>query len=226
MDDAVDQFWIWFRGEADHLAAAARALYPQGGEASLEIVRARLPALSRRLGEAAPGLAPEISVAQDGVCALTLTAGGDVALFDEAYRFCDRAPYLPDWEFFALRPPRTPARFAAAGLAFDVSELRFAYRLANDRAVVAVLAEEAPDASHATRRAYAAGLVAASLGEEDFGRFVADAAFLEYETWLATTPQGRSQPLEDLAVTFQQVFAPARRRRKHDQRPSRLRLVG
>ena len=62
------------------------------------------------------------------------------------------------------------------------------------------------------------------LGEEDFGRYVSDVLMLDYETWLAATPGGRSAPASVLGPTFDRIF----RRPRSLRRPAenmRLRLV-
>lgn len=225
MNEAAKQFWAWFRREASLLGEALQANCPPGQRLAPALQSALTAGLEERFRAAAPRLRPELSVARDGVFHLTVSAGGAVALFDDAYAFVAEAPYLPRWEFRALRAPEAPARFETAGVALDLAQLRFSYRLGNDQAVVAVLTDDMPDCDYRTRRALAATTVEQLLGEEDFGRFVSDSLLLEYETWLAATPGARSAPLALIAPTFQRLFWEGRRRRRSDPQITRLRLV-
>ncbi len=229
MNDAGVRFWSWLREELDPLAFALRAGCAPGESASLTTGAGALPSiaseLAARLSVVAPGLSPVLSVARDGACVLTFTAGGAAERFDLAYDLVEYAPNLPGWEFHALRAPNAPQRFEAAGLAFDLDTLRFYYRLANDRAVVAVLCDQPAPADYPTRRSFAGAIVAELLGEEDFARFVSDALLLDYETWLNATPGGRSAPLALISPTFRRIFGRHGGRRRSDAQPVRLRLV-
>lgn len=229
MNDATVRFWSWLRMELEPLASALRAACAPGEYASFAAGSGALSSmageLATRLSLAAPGLSPALSVGRDGVCVLTFTAGGEAERFDLAYDLVEHAPTLPGWEFHALRAPNAPQRFEAAGLAFDLAALRFYYRLANDRAVVAVLCDGSAPADYLARRSFAAAFVAELLGEEDYGRFVSDALLLDYETWLNATPGGRSAPLALISPTFRRIFRRPAGRRRNDAHPVRLRLV-
>jgi hypothetical protein len=229
MNDAGVRFWSWLRQELEPLASALRADCAPGENASLTTGAGALASmtceLAARLSVVAPGVSPILSVARDGACVLTFTAGGEAERFDLAYDLVEFAPSLPGWEFHALRAPNAPQRFEAAGLAFDLDTLRFYYRLTNDRAVVAVLCDGPALADYPTRRSYAAAIVAELLGEEDFARFVSDALLLDYETWLNATPGGRSAPLALISPTFRRIFRRPTGRRRSDAQPVRLRLV-
>jgi hypothetical protein len=229
MNDAGVRFWSWLREQLEPLASALRADCAPGESASLTVGAGTLPLiageLAARLSVVAPGLSPVLSVARDGACVLTFTAGGAAERFDIAYDLVESAPSLAGWEFHALRAPNAPQRFEAAGLAFELDSLRFYYRLANDRAVVAVLCDGPAPADYPTRRLFAAAIVAELLGEEDFARFVSDALLLDYETWLNATPGGRSAPLGLISPTFRRIFRRPAGRRRSDAQPVRLRLV-
>lgn len=225
MKDAAARFWAWFRGEEAALAAHVRANCAPGNRMDAPTPTLLTSELGARVRAVCDGLAPELALGRDGACVLTFTAGGVLERFDDAFDLVDGSPYIPGWEFHALRGRNAPQRFSACGVSFDLADLRFYYRLANDRAVVALLAEDAPECDYRTRREYAAALVSELLGEEDYGRLISDVLLLEYETWLAATPGGRSAPLAIIAPTFDRVFRKPPSRRRTSSPPARLRLV-
>ncbi|MFN3890518.1 MAG: hypothetical protein ACK4MV_08980 [Beijerinckiaceae bacterium] len=180
---------------------------------------------AERLRAFAEGVIAEFALGRDHACVVTFSAGYVDDLFDDVFALVETSPILEGWEFHALRPRRTPERFEAFGIACDLKDLRFSYRLGSDRIVIALLADETAAGDYRIRRAFAAELVAELLGEEDYGRYVSDVLMLDYETWLAATPGGRSAPLSVLGPTFDRIF----RRPQSLRRPivgNRLRLVG
>jgi hypothetical protein len=186
---------------------------------------ARAERLSEYLAQLAPHAEALYAIGRDGACVITFTVHGCEERFEDVFALVDASPVLRGWEFHALRPRNAPTRFEAAGIAADLADLRFYYRLANDRIVIAVLTDEAPDGRYRERRAFASAVVAELLGEEDFGRYVADVLMLEYDTWLAATPGGRSAPLAVLGPTFDRIFRRPRSLRRPDANQGRLRLV-
>lgn len=223
-NDAARRFWRWFEGERAHIQSLMLASGEAGARVDPAALGASATALDERLAEFCKGLSAQLSIGRDGACVITFTAGGAEELFDEVFELVDLSPILPGWEFQALRPRNAPASFEAFGVRYPLSDLRFYYRLGSDKMVVAVLADDTPNCDYRNRRAFATALVSELLGEEDFGRYVSDVLMLDYETWLAATPGGRSAPLAVLGPTFDRIF-----RRPHTlRRPApvpRLRLV-
>ena len=223
-NDAARRFWRWFEGEKAQLQSLMLATGEAGERIDAAALGQYAAALDERLADVCKGLSAQFSVGRDGACVITFTANGAEELFDDVLELVDHSPILHGWEFQALRPRNAPAKFKAFGVEYTLSDLRFYYRLGSDRMVVAVLADEAPNCDYRNRRAFAAALVAELLGEEDCGRYVSDVLMLDYETWLAATPGGRSAPLAVLGPTFDRIF-----RRPHTlRRPApatRLRLV-
>lgn len=221
--DGARGFWRWFEGEQARLKLLIAAA-GEPGPVAPEALGPCGAALAERLRDYAPGLTAEYALGRDGACVITFTAGGARDLFEDVFALTDVAPLLEGWEFQALRPRSAPARFEAFGVACDLDDLRFSYRLGSDHIVIAVLADDAPDCDYRTRRAFAAALVSRLLGEEDFGRYVSDVLMLDYETWLAATPGGRSAPLAVIAPTFDRIFRRPQSLRR-PAAPTRLRLV-
>lgn len=222
---AAQRFWRWFETGRVDLERCMQAAGEPGLRLDPEALGGRAAALAERLAAYSPGVSAECSLGRDGACVITFTAGGAEAAFDDVFALVDAAPNLCGWEFQALRPRNALSTFEAFDVRYALSDLRFYYRLSNDRIVIAVLADEAPACDYRTRRAYAAALVGELLGEEDFGRYVSDVLMLDYETWLAATPGGRSAPVAVLGPTFDRIF----RRPRSLRRPTvdtRLRLVG
>jgi hypothetical protein len=223
-NEYAQRFWRWFEGEQARIEAQMLAAGEPGSQIHPDALGDVASSLSRRLAEYAPGVEAEYSVGRDGACVITFTAGGVEELFDSVFALVDASPILGGWEFQALRPRNPSRRFEACGVAYDLGDLRFYYRLANDRIVIAILADDPPACEYRTRRAYAAALVMQLLGEEDYGRYVGDVLMLDYDTWLAATPGGRSAPAAVLGPTFDRIF----RRPMTLRRPApmtRLRLV-
>ena len=223
-NDSARSFWRWFEGEQARLKLSIEAAGEPGCPINPEALGSCGAALAERLRDYAPGVTAEYSLGRDGACVITFTAGGALDLFEDVFALTDVSPILQGWEFQALRPRNAPARFEAFGIACNLDELRFAHRLGSDRVVIAVLADDAPGCDYRTRRAFASALVSRLLGEEDFGRYVSDVLMLEYETWLAATPGGRSAPLAVIAPTLDRIFRRPQTMRR-PAAPTRLRLV-
>ena len=223
-NEAAQRFWRWFEGERAQLQSLMLASGEPGERLEQAALGPRASALEERLADVAKGLSAEFSIGRDGACVITFTVGGAEELYDDVFELVDHSPIIPGWEFQALRPRNAPASFEAFSVRYALSDLRFYYRLGSDKMVIAVLADDTPNCDYRNRRAFAAALVAELLGEEDFGRYVSDVLMLDYETWLAATPGGRSAPLSVLGPTFDRIF-----RRPHSlRRPApapRLRLV-
>lgn len=218
------RFWRWFEGEQANLQRLMQAAGEPGEAVAKGALGPLGEALDQRLADFAKGLSAEYSLGRDGACVLTFTAGGAEYLFDDVFSLVDQLPMAPGWEFHALRPRNAPPTFAAFGVSYALSDLRFYYRLGSDKMVIAVIADETPACEYRNKRAFATALVTELLGEEDFGRYVSDVLMLEYETWLSATPGGRSAPLAVLGPTFDRIF----RRPQSLRRPAvntRLRLV-
>ena len=221
---AAQHFWRWFEGER----AQFESLMREVGEAGDAIDPASLgrqgEALSQQLAEFAQGVCAEYALGRDGACIITFTAGGVEEIFEDVFTLVDASPKIAGWEFQALRARNAPLRFEAFGIGYELSNLRFYYRLGSEKAVIAVLSDDSPICDYRTRRAFASALVAQLLGEEDFGRYVSDVLMLDYETWLGATPGGRSAPVAVLGPTFDRIF----RRPRSLRRPAAnmcLRLV-
>lgn len=224
-NSAAQRFWRWFEGERSGLESLMRSVGEPGSKIAAALLGAAATALSDKLAAFAEGVSAEYAIGRDGACVITFTANGVEELFEDVFLLAEHSPVLPGWEFQALRPRNASARFEAFGIIRDLKDLRFYYRLGGERIVIAVLVEDAPDCDYRTRRGFAAALVAELLGEEDFGRYVSDVLMLEYETWLAATPDGRSAPLVVLGPIFDRIF----RRPQTLRRPATnvgLRLVG
>ncbi len=224
-NEAVQHFWTWFGGVEPLLNGVMRASAEPGSRIDPSMLGATGAALAERLADVARGIEPEYSIGRDGACVITFTAHGREDAFEDIFALVDASPLLAGWEFQALRPRRAPARFEHSGIVRDLADLRFYYRLANDSVVIAILADDAPECGYRERRAFAGALVAELLGEEDFGRYVADVLMLEYDTWLAATPGGRSAPLAVLGPTFDRIFRRPRTLRRPAANHGRLRLV-
>lgn len=224
-NDAAQRFWRWFEGERSGLERLMRPAGEPGSRIAPVLLGGAAEALSQRLAEFAEGLSAEYALGRDGACVVTFTASRVEELFEDAFALVDCSPVVPGWEFQALRPRNATPGFEAFGIARDLKDLRFYYRLGGERMVIAVLTDDVPACDYRARRAFASALVAELLGEEDFGRYVSDVLMLDYETWLAATPGGRSAPLAVLGPTFDRVF----RRPRTLRRPAvnmGLRLVG
>jgi hypothetical protein len=222
---AAQRFWRWFETGRSDLELCMQSAGEPGARIDPQALGAHAAALAEQLAAYSHGVSAEYALGRDGACVITFTAAGAEAVFDDVFALVEHAPNLRGWEFQALRPRNAPSRFEAFGVAYALSDLRFYYRLGSDRIVIAILADEAPACDYRTRRAYAAALVGELLGEEDFGRYVSDVLMLDYETWLAATPGGRSAPVAVLGPTFDRIF----RRPRSLRRPTvdiRLRLVG
>jgi hypothetical protein len=221
---AAQRFWRWFEGERAQLEGLMRAAGEPGEAIDPAALGRHGEALSQQLAEFERCIGAEYALGRDGACIITFTAGGVEELFEDVFALVDASPNLSGWEFQALRARNAPRRFEAFGVGYDLSNLRFYYRLGSEKAVIAVLSDDSPACDYRTRRAFASALAAQLLGEEDYGRYVSDVLMLDYETWLGATPGGRSAPLAVLGPTFDRVF----RRPRSLRRPAAnmcLRLV-
>jgi hypothetical protein len=222
--ETAKRFWRWFEGEQAHLQNLIRAAGEPGAPVARDALGPLGEALDQRLADFAKGISAEYALGRDGACVVTFTASGAEDLFEDIFALVDQSPLADGWEFHALRPRNAPATFAAFGVTYALSDLRFYYRLGSDKMVIAVITDETPVCEYRNKRAFATALVSQLLGEEDFGRYVSDVLMLEYETWLSATPGGRSAPLSVLGPTFDRIF----RRPQSLRRPAmntRLRLV-
>jgi len=222
----VARFWTWFALAEERMAWAMRAVVDRGTKIDPALMGAHFTHAGERLGEFAPGLGLEFSRARDGACILTITAHGDASRFEDAFALVEAAPVGMTFQVEALRPRRRADAFAHAGVRVPACDLRFAYRLGAERIVFALLMDEAPPLDYRARRAFASAVAMEILGEEDFGRYVADVHLLEYEAWLAATPGGRSAPLGDMCAAFDRIFRRPLDRRRPPSPPPGLRLVG
>jgi hypothetical protein len=223
-NETAQRFWRWFKDEAPAFQDIMLAAGDPGLPVDSSLLGRQGEVLAERLCEFGKGIHAEYALGRDGSCIITFTAGNIEELFEDVFSLVDASPILPGWEFHALRPRNAPSRFEAFGVSYDLADLRFYYRLGNDKIVIAVLSDDSPPCDYRTRRGYASALAAQLLGEEDFGRYVSDVLMLDYETWLAATPGGRSAPVAVLGPTFDRIFRRPRSLRRPAQN-MRLRLV-
>jgi len=111
-------------------------------------------------------------------------------------QICHARGHLPDMLFYLDQ------QVAAA-------DLRFCYKLSNNRMGLLILSEGLKIDDYPAGREFARGLVKILLGEATFDAFVSDAQLVDYQTWLAFAPGGQSRPLKDLPGVFDPIFSRA-----------------
>ncbi|MBL8590462.1 MAG: hypothetical protein JNK46_18145 [Methylobacteriaceae bacterium] len=205
-------FWRDFIAARASIEARLAAAAPARGPTPYPVMRAYFADVVDALAAYDPALTPEIERAPSGAWRLVVSADGAAESFASARDLIAAAPAIDGWRLEALRPRRAPpARIDGPGVSIELSRLRFAYGLANDRMVAMLLIEGRMPADRHEAQFLARRLVADLLGEADEATWIADTRLVSYEDWLAITPGGRSWPIGELASRFDAIFHPAPR---------------
>lgn len=115
LEDAIENFWVWWDGVADHLADAID-----------DDVDTDIPeALSERVWHIHPDLDWQIVPGDAGVHSLNLVSGGSRTLRLVAEAWVRLSPNRSRWRFHPARLPFQPEEFLVRGREIDPAKVRF-----------------------------------------------------------------------------------------------------
>lgn len=108
--DPIDNFWHWFTKNQQRL---------RNFESNPDKYLGELLAQAKKIKN---GLAIELAPPQNGVINLTISADGNVELFELVRQVVDKAPVIKGWKIFAFRQRMPPS--AIKEMTIQVGELR------------------------------------------------------------------------------------------------------
>jgi hypothetical protein len=153
----IDEFWRWFSGIAATL------------ESNLE-TPALLKELDTRLRNLSPKLSWEIGLGLSKPCQFVISPNLSRDLREEARKIVTRAPFLPSWEFYAVRQRKEwqyKLELGRQRLPIDASGWTFVLLRYPDGAHEVLLkGKDLPPLSSDERRQAAAIVLESILGEE------------------------------------------------------------
>lgn len=90
-NDVIDNFWIWFKKNEKQLRK-----FEENPDKYLTEILAEVKKIK-------PGLAIEFEPPKNGIINMTVSADGDIALFDMVRDIVAKAPKIKGWKFIAFR---------------------------------------------------------------------------------------------------------------------------